>query len=132
MNDTPMLDEPPAVLVVDPHKAMTRLVRTLLSGLGFRDIDEATDSKTALRMLHDHSYGLVIVDSDAEPVSGQTLLRTVRADDRLAALPFIIMSAAATPERVASAREAEVDHYIVKPFSANALKRSLAIAIKSD
>jgi two-component system chemotaxis response regulator CheY len=117
------------ILIVDDYKTMLRIIRNLLKQLGFNNVDEATDGSMALQKLRDKEYGLVISDWNMEPMTGIQLLREVRADAKLKALPFIMITAESKTENVIAAKEAGVNNYIVKPFNAATLKTKLASVI---
>ena len=114
------------ILIVDDYKTMLRIVRNLLKQLGFENVDEATDGTAALQMLREREYGLVISDWNMEPMTGLQLLREVRSDDNLKALPFIMVTAESKSENVVAAKEAGVSNYIVKPFNAETLKSKIS------
>jgi two-component system, chemotaxis family, chemotaxis protein CheY len=114
------------ILIVDDYKTMLRIIRNLLKQLGFDNVEEATDGSAALAKLRDRQYGLVISDWNMEPMTGIQLLREVRADAKLKALPFIMVTAESKSENVIVAKEAGVSNYIVKPFNAATLKQKIA------
>jgi len=121
------VDKNMRVLIVDDYKTMLRIIRNLLKQLGFNNIDEATDGSMALQMLRSgNTYGLVISDWNMEPMTGLQLLREVRADAHLKALPFIMVTAESKTENVIAAKQAGVSNYIVKPFNAETLKTKMA------
>lgn len=113
------------ILIVDDYKTMLRIVRNLLTKLGFSEIDEATDGTDALAKLRTRNYGLVISDWNMQPMTGYELLQKVRADDSLKSLPFVMVTAESKVENVVAARQAGVNNYIIKPFSAEVLKAKL-------
>ena len=115
------------VLIVDDYKTMLRIIGNLLKQLGFKNVDEAESGGAALDLLRkgDKTYGLVISDWNMEPMSGYQLLKEVRADDKLKATPFIMVTAESKTENVVAAKEAGVNNYIVKPFNAPTLKTKL-------
>jgi two-component system chemotaxis response regulator CheY len=117
------------VLVVDDYATMTRIIANLLRQLGFSNIDATTDGGTALRMLEERNYGLVVSDWNMEPVTGLDLVKAIRADKALIDTPFVMVTAEAKPENVIAAKLAGVDSYIVKPFNAETLKRKLSIVL---
>ena len=120
------VDKSTPILVVDDYRTMVRIVRNLLQQLGFEDVDDASDGASALVKLRQRAFGLVISDWMMEPVSGLELLRQVRADPGLEALPFIMITAQNRKDRVAKAEEEGADAYIVKPFNAEALDAKIA------
>jgi two-component system chemotaxis response regulator CheY len=110
------------VLVVDDYKTMIRIITNLLKQIGFNNIDDASDGTAALSLLKKNEYGLVVSDWNMEPMTGLDLLKEVRADDRLKAMPFLMVTAESKTENVIAAKEAGVNNYIVKPFNAETLK----------
>jgi len=119
------LDPSMPVLVVDDYKTMIRIIRNLLKQLGFANVDEASDGTSALNMMRDKEYGLIISDWNMEPMTGYELLREVRADDRLSRTPFIMVTAESKTDNVIAAKKAGVNNYIVKPFNAATLKSKI-------
>ena len=119
------IDHSIAVLIVDDYKTMIRIIRNLLKQLGFANVDEAGDGSAALDMMRQKNYGLVISDWNMEPMTGYEFLREVRADDRLAQTPFIMVTAESKTENVIAAKKAGVNNYIVKPFNAATLKAKI-------
>ncbi|MCK5444592.1 MAG: response regulator [Rhodospirillaceae bacterium] len=116
-----------SVLIVDDYKTMLRIMRNLLRQLGFENVEEAIDGTVALEILNENpNFGLVISDWNMEPMTGIELLRKVRADDKLKAIPFIMVTAESKSENVIAAKEAGVSNYIVKPFNAETLKAKMA------
>lgn len=115
-----------SILIVDDYKTMLRIIGNLLKQLGFYNIDEATDGEMAFLKLQKKKYDLVISDWNMQPVSGLELLKNVRESDNLKKIPFIMVTAESKTENVMTAREAGVDNYIVKPFTAATLKSKLS------
>ena len=117
------------VLVVDDYKTMIRIIRNLLKQLGFDNVDDAEDGAAALSKLRSKQYGLVISDWNMEPMTGYELLKEVRADDKLKATPFIMITAESKAENVIAAKKAGVNNYIVKPFNAATLKGKISAVL---
>lgn len=116
------MDKTTRVLIVDDYKTMLRIIRNLLKQLEFENVEEATDGQEALSKLRAGSFGLVISDWNMAPMTGLDLLKEVRADARLKALPFIMITAESKTENVVAAKQAGVSNYIVKPFNAETLR----------
>jgi two-component system, chemotaxis family, chemotaxis protein CheY len=119
------LDLSMPVLVVDDYSTMVRIIRNLLAQLGFGDVDDAKDGASALEKMRIKRYGLVISDWNMEPMTGYDLLKEVRADPGLGAVPFIMVTAESKTENVIAAKKAGVNTYIVKPFNAQTLKSKI-------
>lgn len=113
------------VLIVDDYPTMLKVLRSLLRQLKFTDIAEASNAKDALALLREGGFGLVISDWNMEPMSGYELLQEVRADETLKDLPFVLVTAESTTEKVIAAKQAGVSNYIIKPYTAETLKTKL-------
>ena len=110
------------ILVVDDFSTMRRIVKNLLNELGFNDISEADDGKTALPMLQQGNFEFVVTDWN---MPGIDLLKAIRADDKLKHLPVLMVTAEAQREQIIEAAKAGVSGYIVKPFTGVTLKEKL-------
>jgi len=111
-----------SILIVDDSGAVRSVVRKLLTQLGYRNLDEASDGEAALAKISEKHFGLVISDWNMEPMSGQVLLESVRAEKQHANLPFIMMTADPSIDKVVKARHAGVTCFINKPFRADELQ----------
>lgn len=113
------------VLVVDDFATMRRILRNILKQLGFTNISEADDGKTALKELQKEKYDLVLCDWNMPEMSGLELLTTIRSDDQLKDLPFVMVTAEAQKENIVAAVKAGVNNYVVKPFNAETVNEKL-------
>ena len=113
------------ILVVDDFSTMRRIIKNLLRELGFTNTQEADDGNTALPMLKDGDFELLITDWNMPGMEGIDLLKAVRADPNLAKLPVMMVTAEQKKEQIIMAAQAGVNGYIVKPFTAQTLKEKL-------
>ena len=113
------------VLVVDDYPVMVRIVRALLSQIGFTNIEDAADGETALKQINERRYDLVISDLHMDPMSGHELLKRVRSEPDTAKLPFLMVTADSKAENAIAAKKAGVDSYVTKPFNADTLKQRI-------
>jgi len=109
-------------LIVDDFSTMRRIVRNILKQLGYTDVEEAENGREALQKLKQTQFDFVISDWNMPTMTGLDLLREVRADPRLKALPFLMVTAESKQENVVEAIKTGVSNYIVKPFTADVLK----------
>jgi two-component system chemotaxis response regulator CheY len=112
-------------LVVDDFSTMRRIVKNLLQELGYQNIQEADDGKTAWPMLQAGSFDFVITDWNMPLMPGLDLLKAIRADEKLKNLPVLMVTAEAKREQIVEAVQAGVSGYVVKPFTAEILKQKL-------
>ncbi len=113
-----------SILIVDDYKTMLRVVRNLLSQIGFKNIDEATDGQMALGMTQQKKYDLIISDWNMEPMTGLDFLKSLRGANNN--IPFIMVTAESKTENIIAAKMAGVSNYIVKPFNADTLKSKIS------
>ncbi len=115
------------ILVVDDFSTMRRIVRNLLVELGFSNplIQEADDGDNALTMLRSMPFDLVVTDWNMPKMSGIDLLRAIRAEPAIKALPVLMVTAENNRDQIIAAAQAGVNGYVVKPFSAATLEEKL-------
>jgi two-component system chemotaxis response regulator CheY len=113
------------ILVVDDFSTMRRIIKNLLRDLGFTNVDEADDGKTALPILKQGNVDFLITDWNMPEMSGIDLLKAVRADPKLASIPVLMVTAEAKREQIIAAAQAGVNGYVVKPFTAAVLKEKI-------
>jgi two-component system chemotaxis response regulator CheY len=116
------LDKNMKILIVDDFSTMRRIIKNLLRDLGFTNTSEADDGLTALPMLQSGAFDFLVTDWNMPGMSGIDLLREVRKDERLKSLPVLMVTAEAKREQIIEAAQAGVNGYVVKPFTAQALK----------
>jgi len=110
------------ILVVDDFSTMRRIIKNLLRDIGFSNTTEADDGLTALPMLQGAKYDFLITDWNMPGMTGIDLLKAVRADEKLAKIPVLMVTAESKREQIIEAAQAGVNGYVVKPFTAIALK----------
>lgn len=113
------------ILVVDDFATMRRIIKNILTQLGFKNIIEADDGTSALNVLKSEKISLIISDWNMPKMTGLDLLKAVRADAGMAATPFIMVTAEAQQDNIILAVKAKVSQYIVKPFTAETLSEKL-------
>ncbi len=82
----------PKVLAVDDDPAALDLVRAALEPEGF-EVHTTTSALTALDMLHERSFDLVVSDVIMPELDGFELARRIRADARTADMPVLLCTA---------------------------------------
>ncbi|MBT9516359.1 MAG: chemotaxis response regulator CheY [Methyloversatilis discipulorum] len=120
-----MSDPKMKFLVVDDFSTMRRIVRNLLKELGFTNVDEAEDGVIALQKLKASEFDFVVTDWNMPNMTGIELLRAIRADAALKALPVLMITAEAKKENIIEAAQAGASGYIVKPFTAGTMSEKL-------
>lgn len=119
------MDKNMKILIVDDFSTMRRIIKNLLRDLGFTNTQEADDGQTALPLLKNGDFDFLVTDWNMPGMTGIELLRQVRADERLSALPVLMVTAEAKREQIVEAAQCGVNGYVVKPFTAAALKEKI-------
>lgn len=113
------------ILIVDDFSTMRRIIKNLLRDLGFNNTHEADDGQTALPLLQTGKFDFLITDWNMPGMQGIDLLKAVRADEKLASLPVLMVTAEAKREQIVEAAQAGVNGYVIKPFTAATLKEKI-------
>jgi two-component system chemotaxis response regulator CheY len=119
------LDKQMKILVVDDFSTMRRIIKNLLRDLGYTNTAEADDGKTALPMLQSGGFDFLVTDWNMPGMTGIELLKAVRADEKLKGLPVLMVTAEAKRDQIIEAAQSGVNGYVVKPFTAAALKEKI-------
>ncbi|WP_259782507.1 response regulator [Aestuariispira ectoiniformans] len=132
-----------SVLVVEDSQFMRSLIIGILRALGVERVMTAENGEEAIAILSPATkktqsmvgmsgVDVIISDMFMPVVDGNMLLRWVRlsakSPDRF--LPFIMCSAAADRDVIIKARDAGVDEFLAKPFSANAMAQRLVAVVE--
>lgn len=113
------------ILIVDDFSTMRRIIKNLLRDLGYTNTSEADDGKTALPLLQGGDFDFLVTDWNMPGMTGIELLKAVRADGKLSSLPVLMVTAEAKRDQIVEAATAGVNGYVVKPFTAAALKEKI-------
>ena len=119
------MDKNMKILIVDDFSTMRRIIKNLLRDLGFTNTAEADDGLTGLPMLQSGNFDFLVTDWNMPGRTGIDLLSHGRADEKLKHLPVLMVTAEAKREQIIEAAQAGVNGYVVKPFTAQALKEKI-------
>jgi DNA-binding NtrC family response regulator len=106
-------------LIVDDEQSIRKLCATIGASLGF-DCAEAESAETALAYLESGSPDIVLVDRRLPTMSGDDLLRQIKA--MLPRTEVAIITGHGSIESAVEAMRLGAYDYIVKPFGAGQLK----------
>ena len=112
-------------LVVDDFSTMRRIVKGLLKEIGYSNVEEAEDGVVALNMLKNSHYDFVVSDINMPNMNGFDLLKAIKADDKLKAIPVLMVTAEARKEDIVLAAQTGAAGYIVKPFTKATLEEKV-------
>lgn len=125
-----MYDQNMKILVVDDFSTMRRIIKNILREIGYNNVEEADDGSTALEKLKGGGFDFVVTDWNMPIMPGIELLKAIRLDPALKETPVLMVTAEAAKENVVTAVQAGVNNYIVKPFTAAALKERIDLILE--
>jgi two-component system cell cycle response regulator DivK len=112
-----MTMENKTVLVVDDAQLNRKLIRTIL-GMHNIQVMEAEDAEQALELIKDRQPDLVLMDLQLPGMNGIEATKMLKADEKTASIPVVILSAGSIPEDGVQLMEAGCAGMILKPFAA--------------
>jgi two-component system response regulator HydG len=114
------------VLVVDDDQAHRTMLKTLVSGWGY-EISEADDGGTAIQMVHERPYDLILMDIRMIKVSGLEALSQIKIYNP--AIPIIIMTAYSSVETAVEALKKGAYDYLTKPLDFDEVRLTMERAM---
>lgn len=110
------------VLLCDDASFIRDLIkRSLRKHLPQVEITEANDGKKAQSLLGKQSFDLILSDWEMPQVSGEELLQWVRAHEKHADTPFVMITSLGEKQHIVKAVQAGVSDYLGKPFTGEEL-----------
>jgi two-component system chemotaxis response regulator CheY len=118
------------VLVVDDMQTMRKILKTMLTKMGFQNIQEADDGIPAWDMIQKAKtegapFQFILSDWNMPGMTGIDLLKNVRADENMKKVPFLLITAEGEQSNVVIAIKAGVTNFVVKPFAYDALQQKI-------
>ena len=112
------------ILIVDDHHHIRKVVRTMLAGIGIRNVEEADNGAEGLSALPAFEPNIVIVDWDMPLLSGIEFVRVVRGSgtSSFTSVPIIMLTAHNELWRVKEATRYGVHEFLIKPVSTKSLR----------
>ncbi len=105
------------ILVVDDDKSIVKILKGYLEEAGY-EVLSAYDGEAALHFIRRENPDLVLLDVMMPERDGLDVVRVVRADAELRALPVILVTARVEDLDKILGLELGADDYVTKPFNA--------------
>jgi len=111
------------VLIVEDTLYMANMLRSILNGLGVKNIVSARTGEDALAALMRGKVDIAIMDDLEPPLDGLSVVRAVRTaeESNLNDIPVIYVTTRRERGSIIEARDAGVTEILSKPFSAQQL-----------
>jgi CheY-like chemotaxis protein len=115
-----------SILAVDDMKSMRLTIRKMLRSLNIgKDLKFAENGREGLTILRSVPIDLVIVDWRMPVLNGSQMLESIRNDKLLRDIPVIMVTAESERDIVLEVAETEIDAYLLKPLTLDALDRKI-------
>lgn len=113
-------------LIVDDSKAMRTILRKIVTECGFEEVSEAENGVQALvHLRRNGAPDLVLVDWNMPEMTGIEFVARVRKDDTFDGSMLMMVTTETEPARITEALVAGADEYVMKPFTADALREKI-------
>ena len=120
MNTTDNISTQRHILVVEDEEDIVRLITFHLEKEGYR-VTSTGSGREALKICFDQPLDLIILDIMLPELDGLEVCRRLRARDKTAAVPILMLSARKEELDKVLGLELGADDYMVKPFSVREL-----------
>jgi DNA-binding response OmpR family regulator len=122
------MSDPKRVLVVDDEPDVLLLCRVNLEFEGY-DVVTAPDGEAGLESCRELEPDVVLLDVMMPKMDGWQVLEAIKADDRLAHIPVVMLTAKVQDEDQIRGWSAGAADYITKPFSPLSLSEVISDVI---
>ena len=116
------------ILIVDDDQHMRKVIRTMLTAIGVREIYDTADGMSGLHSVCVTNPDIVILDWKMPEVGGAEFIRTVRspASFPVPNVPIIVLTGYGERSFVVEAMQLGANEFLLKPVSTKALFDRLA------
>ena len=115
-------------IVIDDSRAMRTILKKSLTEVGFSVIGEAGHGRDGLAKLREvGAPDLVLVDWNMPEMNGFEFLVAVRSERAWDGVRVVMVTTETEFEHISEALHAGANEYLMKPFTADALREKLAL-----
>lgn len=111
------------LLIVEDEPNLLSILRKGLSEKN-NEVSVALDGTTALEMIMNHNFDVVILDIMLPDINGIEICRRLRAEKNF--VPILLLTALGTTENIVTGLNSGADDYLVKPFKFSELEARIA------
>ena len=118
------VDRTLSLVVADDDADILRLLERRLSRRGY-EVVTAADGRAALEAIRRTEPDAVVLDRLMPAMSGEEVCAALKADERTAAIPVVLLSAQASEREIVEGFGVGADDYLTKPFDLDELDERL-------
>ncbi|MFT5365907.1 MAG: flagellar motor switch protein FliM [Candidatus Latescibacterota bacterium] len=109
------------VLVAEDSIASRRALINLLKHFGPFELAQVNNGQDALKELEAGDFNLLLTDRDMPKMGGVELIRKLRAQERFAHLPIILITSYSAKKNIIEALHAGANDYVLKPYDSDGM-----------
>lgn len=113
------------ILVVDDSSTMRRIMKMTLKKCGFVNTEEAENGALGLQKAQTKQFDCIISDWNMPEMTGVEMVRELRKLPNYAKIPIMMVTTEGGKDAVVEALTAGVSSFIVKPFTADVLRKKM-------
>jgi two-component system chemotaxis response regulator CheY len=113
-------------LVIDDSRAMRAIIAGMLHDAGF-ETAEAGDGEAALAALRAAAPDLLVLDWHLPGKTGPEIVRAIRAEPAWNGVRVLMVTTEVDAARIREALDAGAQEYLMKPFTADAVRDKLLL-----
>ena len=118
------MDRTLSLVVADDDSDILRLLERRLSRRGYTVVT-AGDGRAALDAVRSTAPDAVVLDRLMPAMTGEEVCAALKADERTAAIPVVLLSAQASEREIVEGFGVGADDYLTKPFDLDELDERL-------
>lgn len=127
----------PSIMIVDDSSVTRKVIKKHIKNGPYADLDkvEAVNGEDALEKFKNQAVDVILSDWNMPKMNGLEFVKSVRAHEASVnsekPVKIIMITTEGTIERVTEAIESGANEYIVKPFTADTLTKTLKKVLPS-
>lgn len=122
----------PTLLLLEPDPVLAAALIGQIEQAKLAEVVAVDDLDAALNALHAQDFQLVVCEHVLGAQSGLALLEAMRSEDRLAELPFVLLSGGLDRAAAQQAIRLGIGDLLIKPFTSQKLLERIARVLQRD
>jgi len=120
-----------SILIIDDEPDLCFMLSNCLNMKGFK-VKEAYNGKEGLAAVRESRPDLIILDVKMPEMGGFEVLKHLKADEKHAKIPVIMLTAKKEPENFGKGTQLGADFYLPKPCNLSDLLDFIKIVLKDE
>jgi len=114
-------------LIIDDSSTVRSIIAKMLTSWGIANVQAENGAEALEKLESNPGIDLAFVDWNMPLMNGIQFVRSVRSQDKYKALKLVMVTTETEMPQVATALEAGIDEYIMKPFTKEIFQEKLAL-----